>query len=393
MTHKLSNSFVGKIAHLTTEQEFSDSEISGLKLRVSKNGTKTFYQFYKFDGRRRKYRIGKFGDIGVPAARDVARKIKAEIALGNDPQGERITKRKQVKANRAAKLSVFLEENYFPYADRHHKAPHRTKQIINCNFEGFKNKRMDQITPWILDRWRQDKLKAGIKPSTINRAISTIKAVLSKAEEWGFINKNLLRGYKQLKLDNKGVVRYLSADEEKRLYQALKKRQDKSGIVGQYKDHLEPIISLLINTGARPKEVFTLKWGMVNFVRKDVTYQAAFTKTGQTRTIPLNAKVLEVLKKWKKQSNSDWVFPNETGNGERPHIVSLQKSWTNLRQEAKLVNFRLYDFRHTFASKLVMKGVSIYAVSELLGHTDTKMTQIYAHLSQEHLADAVKVLV
>jgi len=78
MPHKLSNSFVGKITPISTEQEFSDSEISGLKLRVSKSGRKTFYQFYKFDGKLKKYRIGKFGDIGIPAAHEVARKIKGK---------------------------------------------------------------------------------------------------------------------------------------------------------------------------------------------------------------------------------------------------------------------------------------------------------------------------
>jgi len=48
--------------------------------------------------------------------------------------------------------------------------------------------------------------------------------------------------------------------------------------------------------------------------------------------------------------------------------------------------------RHTFASWLVQKGVSIYEVSKLLGHADIKTTQIYAHLRSDDLRNAVKVL-
>lgn len=179
-----------------------DSVITGLKVRIIKTGTRTFYLYYKFDGKNRKYRIGKFGDIGVPEAREVSKKLQARIALGEDPQETLRSEKKQRKVERASKIKTFLNEKYFPYAEEHQKTPGRTKQILNTNFGYLMDKQLDQITPWIMDKWQKDRLAKGIKPSTINRATTAIKAVLNKAVEWKIIRENPLGKRKRLKVVN-----------------------------------------------------------------------------------------------------------------------------------------------------------------------------------------------
>jgi integrase len=369
----------GKYKGKPKDYVVSDTEIPKLKIRVTPAGGKIFYLFWKKNGNQIKYKIGKFGDIGLTAARKAAEQLLAKITLNKDPQAERKEERVVQKQEAGAILRAFLDNHYYPFADSHQKAPDRTRQILEYNFKGFMNNRMGSITKSDMDRWSKKKLAEGISPETINRASSAIVAVLNKAVEWEVIGLNPLSGRKNLKTDKRGVVRYLSEEEETRLLKVLEKES------GQ----LPVLITLLLNTGARPKEAFSLSWDNINFNERRLTLKAAFIKSGQTRHIPINDKLLACLKAWKKESDNTFLFPGLDPTKPR---VTVQKSWKRIKRDANLNNFRLYDVRHTFASKLVMRGIDLYTVSELLGHSSVEMTKIYAHLSPEHLKSAVDVL-
>lgn len=375
----LTNTFVSNISTSNAEQVISDKKVTGLKVRVARGSKiKRFYLYYKVAGKQRKYPIGKFGDLGVSAARDVARKLQARIALGEDPQADRMDERKERARKQVSSLRKFLDERYYPWIETSQRSSQRTKQIIEFNFNGFMPRDMSTIVSGEIDRWQQDRLASGVKASTINRALNAFKAVLGKAVEWNIIQENPIQGRKKLKVDSRPVIRYLSQDEEIRLLTALESRES---------PHIKLLIPLLLNTGARPTEALNLSWSDVDLEGKRITLHAAFTKTGHTRHIPINDKLYEVLSIHEQKTG--FLFPS--ADPAKP-VVTAQKAWRNLRKAAKLENFRLYDCRHTFASKLVMRGVDLYTVSELLGHSSVEMTKIYAHLAPEHLKSAVDVL-
>ncbi|MGI9315850.1 MAG: Arm DNA-binding domain-containing protein [bacterium] len=110
-----------------SELTVSDSKVTGLKLRVGVSGTKTFYLYYKIASKQRKYRIRKFGDIDVPAARDVAQKLKARMAPGEDIQASRVEERETQKRETSAKLRTFLDDHYYSWIEGHQKNPIRTR--------------------------------------------------------------------------------------------------------------------------------------------------------------------------------------------------------------------------------------------------------------------------
>jgi len=220
------------------------------------------------------------------------------------------------------------------------------------------------------------------------------------------ITEHPLRGVKRSKEDTTGIVRFLTADEEKRLREQLKKREEKRRVArgsanvwrrergyelmpdyGTYADYLTPMVLLALNTGLRRGELFNLRWDDVDLKRAMLTVQGAGAKSGKTRHVPLNAEAVRVLKSWDAEVGG-LVFPGQDGAS----MTTLKTAWLNVAKAAGLKNLRFHDLRHTFASNLVQRGVDLNTVRELLGHSDFSLTLRYAHLAAEHKAAAVAKL-
>ncbi len=90
----------------------------------------------------------------------------------------------------------------------------------------------------------------------------------------------------------------------------------------------------------------------------------------------------------RKNPKSPYVFCAKDGTAYRDVRVGFRAAL----KRAKIENFRFHDLRHTFASRLLMRGVDLKTVQELLGHKDMRMTLRYAHLSADHKRAAVERL-
>jgi integrase len=145
-------------------------------------------------------------------------------------------------------------------------------------------------------------------------------------------------------------------------------------------------VKIAIHTGMRRGEIFSLKWEQI---RNGLIYLTE-TKSGKARQIPINNRAALVFRdlRQRNQLKSPYVFCGTDGKRLLGHLRSFKTACGKVGLE----DFRFHDLRHTFASQLVMRGASLKAVQELLGHADLKMTMRYAHLSHEHLKDSVNLL-
>lgn len=375
---------------LSCPYEIRDIQVSGLILRVQPSGVKSWnVQWAR--GKRRS--IGKYPVATLEMARVKALQILADAGTnGGTPE---IGKRKAAIRT----LRDFLDNEYGPWVKTNRKDGDATLARIEAVFADLLDKPLNQVNTWVLEKWRSQRLKEGIKPATANRDRTALFGALTKAVEWDFLAAHPLTKLKPCKVDSTGVVRYLSADEEARLRQALKARDDEARTArirantwraargydlypdvpaDGYSDHLTPLVLVALNTGLRRGELTSLAWSDVN--GKMLTVQAGYAKSGTARHVPLNREALDVLTRWRRQKPDGRLF----------EVQSVKKAWAALMVDAGIKNFRFHDLRHAFASKLVMTGADLNTVRELLGHADIKMTLRYAHLAPEHKAAAVE---
>lgn len=392
----ISNSFIKTIQPRSAKYDVRDSKLIGFLVRVYPSGRMSYVVQYQ---RGKRITIGPVGVLTPAQARERATQILADVSRGVDIQSK--------KRGGIPTLSQFLQREYQQWVDSHQSETTRTVQKIRSAFSNFLATPLDQITLYKAEQWRSKRLKV-LTPASINRDLGALKALLNRACSWGVIKENPLSVLKPLKVDSVGVIRYLTDEEEMRLFNALENREDRMKAARdsanqwrkargyhcldvlsarQYVDHLMPLIELALNTGLRWRELVTLEKQQVNMRQRFISQ---IGKNGKIRHIPLNKQAYKVLSIWLQQTDSHYVFPSPKDNS--VPIGNVKSAWQKLLREAGIKNFRWHDLRHHFASKLVMIGVDLNTVRELLGHADIKMTLRYAHLAPEYKANAVAKL-
>lgn len=409
MNHKINNTLLTTLKRGSAAYEVNDTDLTGFGLRIQPSGVMSYFVRYRLRGKQTRYVIGRTSEFTPAQARDVARSTLAGVNLGTNP----LDARKPVKE--AKTLGKFITEDFAPWAKIHRKAADANLARIRKNFDAQWGRPLSELNALGIEKWRQQRLTHPTRPAkqaTVNRDLAALKAAISKAVEWEFLETHPLAKVKAAKDDSGGIVRYLSDGERVALFAALVLREDTKkaertkanawrrdrdyptlpSLDDQaYFDHLQPCIIVSLNTGLRQGELLSLCWSDINMTVQQLTIKGANAKSGKTRHVPLNSDAMAALNQWRQQSPSTNVLVFPSAGGKK--IVEIKTAWAKLLRDADIENFRWHDMRHDFASRLVMAGVDLNTVRELLGHADLKMTLRYAHLAPEHKATAVEKLV
>lgn len=219
-----------------------------------------------------------------------------------------------------------------------------------------------------IQKYLQKLSTSGRKPKTVNNHLIVIHTFLNFARSQEYIFDNPAASIKKLTIE-KNPPRFLSAEETERL------------ISVSQKSHLYPMIMTAIYTGMRMRELMHLEWQDIDFDRKTVTVRnkAGFqTKNRKFRVIPLSSQLAAVLKPLKAKSGYCFTYKG------KPYRSRPKKALETLFKRSQIRNAGWHTFRKTFASHLIMQGISITKVSKWLGHSSPVLTfQTYAHLSPQ----------
>lgn len=235
----------------------------------------------------------------------------------------------------------------------------------------------------------------GLKAGSINSYLKILRTVLRKAHgDWHTLEQ--LPAITLVKNKRAGKVRWLSEAEEALLMTASPL-------------YLRQFLQFLLGTGARKTEAYTLVWDNVsglisNAPNAEVIFEHApekgrKTKSGISRTVPLPQSVREMLVRVRDAQRANGytgerVFLGRDQGGRMVEIDSMTSAFETARDAAGLSDGQvtLHTMRHTYASRLRMRGVDLLDLRDLLGHTDIATTQIYAHIGPSKLSNAVALL-
>jgi integrase len=404
-----------------------DTEIAGFVCKLTptrkdgqgaeQEGSRTYLLQYKTpEGRTRRYRIGKHGEMTAEQARERARRLRVQVSDGVDPFAERTRQREiptvadlgkrymaehalvHKRASSAAEDGRNLDNHIVPLLG-HLKASAVTAEDVA--------RMVRSIAAG--DTARDEKTEHGrriVKGGKIaaNRARALLSTMMNLAETWGYRpgNSNPCGGARRF-LEEKRQ-RFLTGDELARLgrtlaaaeTEGLDRPAGENSPVRKIKENPATIaaIRLLLFTGCRLSEIRTLRWSHVDSERAMLNLPTS--KTG-AKPVFLSAPALQVLAGLKRpQDGTDaFVFSalrrrrRDEPKTARP-IEDLRGAWERVREAAGMPELRLHDLRHTFASMGAAGGLSLQLIGGLLGHSSIRTTQRYAHLVDEAQRDAVE---
>ncbi|MEO8805406.1 MAG: tyrosine-type recombinase/integrase [Burkholderiaceae bacterium] len=344
--------------------ELRSTSVRGLVLRVQPTGTRSFYVQV---GRDQRVRIGDARLLTLGMAEHKAR----ELLVGG-PEA--------VQAKRTARttLGTFVEEVYGPLLRARSRGAPSILRRMESVFADWWSLPIGEINVSRVETWRASQAATGKAPATINRNTTSIKAVLAHAVRVGVLTVHPLAGKLAALPVPQGTPRYLGKDEHTRLVSAL------PGAPA----YLRVLVTVAMETGCRQGELFGLQWKDVRLDESLLVFLGTNTKTARTRYVPLSPAAHASLKQWRPEevSGNAYVWPGREG---RP-IDNVRKSWATLLRRAAIAGFDFKDLRSSAASHMVMNGAPLLAVSKVLGHTTTRITELhYAGLAPAALHDAI----
>lgn len=364
---KFTNANIKNLPAPTKRTFVYDTIEVGLSLQITPNGAKSFYYRGVVLGKQIRVKLGEPSYMSVDDARQTARKAKINMKEGINP----IEERKKITGESS------LEQLYTRFMDEkeQHIRPitmEYYKDLWKRYLSTLANKKISQITP--------DELKILHKRLTLNngKRCANQTIVLLRTIYNHFIKQNIYQGFNpgnavQL---NKQIARtrHLSGNELESFRDAINEIEDS---IPKF------AIMMLWFTGARRRNVFSMKWEDIKLEEKLWTIPE--TKTQNDANVVLVNAAIDILNQLKDMRYNEYVFFSTTSKS--GHIGGVRKTWEGILKRAKITNFHLHDLRHTFATSLLANGADAFMVKKALTHKSLQSTQIYVNLEVDDLRE------
>lgn len=275
-------------------------------------------------------------------------------------------------------MARFLEHS----RQQHAEHPNTTRSYATSSrplIETFGAKKLHAITPDDVEKYKSARLKGSdgkqLKPATVNADLACMRAMFNYFVTLDVIVKNPVSRVKFLPANNE-KTRVLNFEEE-RLYLAACQQP------------LADIAVLMLDTGMRPDEIYRMRRENVNLDEGYVFIPRGKSKAAR-RKLTMTRRAADLLRIRLEAHACDYLFPAPDDPSKPMKARRANHMHTMALKLSGIPHCRLYDCRHTFATRAVEAGVDLVTLAALLGHSKIQMVLRYAHPTEEHKVQAIK---
>ena len=309
---------------------------------------------------------------------------KERLARGTAERKKRLAR---IRRKRRENITVnqFWERTYFPRAQRD-KSPKSWKTELGYFKKWIQpeigDKPLKQVSQIDVERIKKELMQAGRSAGTVRYVLAVVRQIFNQAN---LSEANPTKRVKRPKTDNKRT-RYLSQAEARDLLDELKRRS--------LQLHDMALVSLY--SGLRFGEIAGLTWADVDLANGTLFIKDP--KNSKNRHAFMTDEVKAVFMELEKRRDPEQplVFPSRKGDRMAQASKAFNRALDKLKLNQGYKDPRqqvcFHTLRHTFASWLAERGVPMFTLAKLMGHSSTAMTERYSHLSPDNLRAAAMQL-
>jgi integrase len=357
-------------------------------VHASKPGQGTYFLRYRdpATGKTRHALLGKTADMSLDAAGAATAAFRATLgqspaqpaAVSPAPPNAAATS-SPASAGRDGEMTLdaFMTDLYFPHVKVHKRSWKRDDQLYRLRIKAkFGDRAMSSIARREVNQFKIALLGSGLSKASVNHHIQLLRHVFNLSVSWEILDRNVLTGIELLHLDNQ-VENYLDDEAVDRFMEVAKTDENRNVCM---------ILIFLLSTGARLGEALSAQWAQVDREKRVWKIPATNSKSKKLKYLPINDGALWVLDQLGSEGKSPYVFPSPATG--KPY-TTITRAWYRIRQKAGIAdNVRIHDLRHSFASRLLSRGRSLYEAQRLLGHADPRTTMRCAHMDMRVMHEA-----
>lgn len=351
-----------------------DAKLKGFGVRVAPGGTRTYVIDYRADGRHRRARLARVGELSLKEARERAARELAGIRTGESDPLER---------RREAREAATVEDALRRYFEKFAPSRQRIGRLAPKTIEEYGYVARRYLSPTLSSRRvadvsRQDieRLVDGLTGPQRNRVLAFASRLFTLCERWEWRDQrsNPVRGVERAREEPRDRV--LAPLELAALSAALDQLR------GRFPASVAAI-RVAATTGLRIGEVIGIQWQHLDFGTGRLTIPE--TKTGR-RTHHLPGVARDVMRTIPQINGVPWVFTTTT----RAAVTyrTVQQCFMRSVKLAGLQDVRLHDLRRTVMTRAAAAGVGTHVLRDLLGHKTSVMADRYIRNVGSPVADA-----